>query len=885
MIAPMQIILTHEQADFDAIGSLLGAALLDSTALPVLPRKQNRNVRSFLALYGGEFPFVEPRDLPEETIGAILLVDTQSLISLKGMGRRAAIRAIDHHTRRKSTPEEWDLTTLETGATTTYFVELLEARDERLSTIQATLLLLGIYEDTGSLTYGDTTARDIRAAAWLVDQGGNLELASDYLNPPLSAEQRSIYDVLVDSVTTHEVSGLRVAIGKAAAPGMVDEISALAHKLRDLLDPDALFILVQTDEGVRLVARSSTDRLDVAAVSGTFGGGGHARAASALISTRKSSRSRASPLDSVHARLLQLLPKHIRPALTVAQIMSKRPRTLGPHVSAEEASSLMRRYGYEGFPVVEDRRVIGLLTRRAVDRAVGHGLHLTAASLMEAGEVTVAPTDPVQRLQTVMLASGWGQIPVCDEAGRIVGIVTRTDLLKTLAPAPPASRKVSLRERLEKELPASQRALLRLVAGQAANMGLPVYIVGGFVRDLLLGRLSPDIDIVVEGDAISLAKALSRHHGGKVTSHARFGTAKWSLPASIAKKRDSVSGLPPFLDLITARLEFYEHPAALPGVEHGSIRHDLHRRDFTINTLALRLDGRHFGELYDHYGGQRDLENGVVRVLHSLSFLDDPTRMLRAIRYEQRYGFTIEARTRQLIDEARPLISRLSAERIRHELDLIFEEQKPGTMLARLHEVGLLASICDTLPWREDLSARLSLGLQTDPPEAWELSAPSATIPLRQALAYALWLEDLSTSEIALVQARLQFPAPTMKIIQAASILKTRIRSLAAEPPSVWTFVLDEYPRLAVYAVYLALSDDASRRALESYALTWRHLHATISGATLKQLGLPPGPRYQLILDRLRAAWLDGEIKSGAQEQALLEQLFTLENGAHPPRQ
>jgi tRNA nucleotidyltransferase (CCA-adding enzyme) len=124
-----------------------------------------------------------------------------------------------------------------------------------------------------------------------------------------------------------------------------------------------------------------------------------------------------------------------------------------------------------------------------------------------------------------------------------------------------------------------------------------------------------------------------------------------------------------------------------------------------------------------------------------------------------------------------------------------------------------------------------------------------------------------------------------MKIIQAASILKTRIRSLAAEPPSVWTFVLDEYPRLAVYAVYLALSDDASRRALESYALTWRHLHATISGATLKQLGLPPGPRYQLILDRLRAAWLDGEIKSGAQEQALLEQLFTLENGAHPPRQ
>jgi tRNA nucleotidyltransferase (CCA-adding enzyme) len=220
-------------------------------------------------------------------------------------------------------------------------------------------------------------------------------------------------------------------------------------------------------------------------------------------------------------------------------------------------------------------------------------------------------------------------------------------------------------------------------------MHLPVYIVGGFVRDLLLGRPSLDFDIVAEGDAIALARALARKHGGRVTAHKRFGTAKWFLGGSpwagyqSSSSEPSDRRAPDFIDLITARLEFYEHPGALPGVEHGSIRHDLHRRDFTINTLALRLDGRHFGELHDYYGGKADLERGLVRVLHSLSFADDPTRMLRAIRYEQRHGFTIESRTLQLMDEARPLMARLSAERIRHELNLFFDEPTAAMLAAR----------------------------------------------------------------------------------------------------------------------------------------------------------------------------------------------------------
>jgi tRNA nucleotidyltransferase (CCA-adding enzyme) len=892
----MHIILTHEQADFDALASLFGASVADERGLPVLPRKLNRNARAFVSLYGADLPFVDPRDIPHEAVETVTLVDTQSLVTVKGMGKHTPVRAVDHHNRRDSTPAEWDLTEVETGATTTHFVEILEGRDEALSTVQATLLLLGIYEDTGSLTYSHTTARDIRAAAWLLDSGASLQVAAGYLNPPLSDDQRGAYDTLVNAAEAREIDGLRVVIAKADLPGLTDEISSLAHKLRDLFDPDALFLLVQTGEGVRMVARSTADRVDVSAVAGQFGGGGHERAASAVIKRKPPlSIGGASVLEDAAAELLEVLPHHIRPAVTVAQLMSRKPRTLAPDTGVGEAAKLMQKYGYEGFPVAHDGHVVGLLTRRAVDRAISHRLNLTAASLMEAGEVAVRPNDSLQHLQTVMVESGWGQVPVIDADSKVIGIVTRTDLLKVLAPPAAQMGRQSLRASLENELPAEQRALLHAVAKQAADLHLAVYIVGGFVRDLLLGRPSLDIDIVVEGDAMSLARALAKKHGGRVTAHARFGTAKWfieSSPLAAPESRKAQAAdahLPAFIDLITARLEFYEHPGALPGVEHGSIRHDLHRRDFTINTLAVRLDGHHFGELHDYYGGHADLQRGLVRVLHSLSCVDDPTRMLRAVRYEQRYGFAIESRTLQLMDEARPLMTRLSAERVRHELDLFFDEPRAAAMLARLDELGLLKSILDVLPWSGALHARLETGLRESPPPEWGRFPPPSAVSLNQALGYALWLQDLTPAQVDSVHARLGFPLALHRVIRGAAALRVDLPLLTGATPSAWTFRLDELPLFSIFAVFVALGesegDSAALGALENYALRWRHIQTATNGDTLVEFGLPPGPRYQTILNRLRAAWLDGEVNSADQEQRLLRELIAAEYGPETERQ
>jgi tRNA nucleotidyltransferase (CCA-adding enzyme) len=871
----MRVILTHEQADFDAVASQLGLFLLDEACIPVLPRKMNRNLRSFLTLYGPDLPFVETRDLPSEAIEQVSLVDTQSLPTLRGMGRATRVEVIDHHQRREATPSEWQVNLVELGAVTTYFVELLRERGETLSTLQATLLLLGIYEDTGALTYSRTTARDAHAVAFLLEQGADLKIAARFLNPPLSQEQRAAYDTLVEAAETHEIHDQRIVLSCADLPDLREEISTLAHKLRDLLDPDALFVLVQTGEGVRLVARSTSDQVDVSAIAAHFKGGGHDRAAAALIKTLHAQPGE-SLLAAARRELLDLLPRQVRSAISVSKLMSRRPRTIPPETSAANAAKLMQKYGYEGFPVVQEGRVQGLLTRRAVDRALSHNLDYPASRLMEAGDVSVQPGDSLTHLQKVMIESGWGQIPVVDENRRIIGIVTRTDLLKTLARrSPHASRHHNLAEKLEKNLPPDRLALVRAVAEQALALHLPVYIVGGFVRDLLLERPSLDFDIVVEGDAIALAKALVERHGGKATSHSRFGTAKWNLEYSGFDTRTADTRIThiEYLDLISSRREFYERPTALPTVERGSIKLDLHRRDFTLNTLALRLDGRHFGELHDYYGGLPDLERGLIRVLHSLSFIDDPTRMLRAVRFEQRFDFQIEPRTLQLMDEARPMLRHLSPERLRHELDLILEEPRAVRMLSRLEDLGLLKSSVDVLPWNSGLAARLESALAADPSSQWGLGLPVASLPFRQVLAYLLWLSPLPRETLEKIQARLVFPLAIIKNLLAASALLRDLPHLDGAKPSAWVRRLDEAPLLAVYAAWWG-AETSQAAPLLRYAETWRHIHPKTDGDALKALGLPPGPRYQQILWQLRAAWLDGQVTTGEQEQHLLARLL-----------
>ena len=425
-------------------------------------------------------------------------------------------------------------------------------------------------------------------------------------------------------------------------------------------------------------------------------------------------------------------------------------------------------------------------------------------------------------------------------------------------------------------LPPEQLTLLRLVADQAAARGMAAYLVGGVVRDLLLGRPGLDFDIVVVGDAVALARSLAKRHGGKVTAHPRFGTATWELEKSILdhsmfdNENPNTEHRISRIDFITARRETYPHPAALPEVTPSTLEDDLNRRDFTINMLAVRLDGAHFGELYDLHHGADDIARGVIRVLHPASFLDDPTRIFRAVRYEQRYGFAIAPETLTIVPAARPIVAALSAERVRHEFDLIFDEPHAAQMLNRLDELGMLKAVENALPWGADLRERLAAGLLAEPGPEWDLTLRYAGIPFRWGVGYCLWLLDLSPSAIETVQTRLSFPLSVLTSLREAARLRADLPAFSGAAPSKWDQRLRGVPISAIYAVYLV----SGEAALETYASHWQHIHPQTDGETLKALGLPPGPAYKKILLRLRAAWLDGEVASAQQEQALLEKLL-----------
>ncbi|MGV8026930.1 MAG: CBS domain-containing protein [Anaerolineaceae bacterium] len=873
----MDIIMTHEQTDFDGFASILGAYLLSEHAYPLLPSTLNRNVQQFYNDYCSELPFILPQTLPKQNIRSVTLVDTQSMITLKGITKDTHICTIDHHKKKEDLNPAWDFSATNTGACATYFVEQLMEHNGNLPIIQATLLLLGIYEDTGSLMYASTTARDAQAVSFLLAQGASLKIAAEYLNLSLSTGQQKVLDALIKNNQIVELKKQRIMISHAEAEFLEEEVSSIAHKLCDLYDPDALFIFVHTKEGVRFVARSISDQINVATIAETYGGGGHPRAAAALV---QGSGAEKKSLTQLEKEFIDTLDNFVNPSITVKQIMSKNPLLLEPGTKAQEAIQFMQRFGYEGFPVVENDKVLGLLTRRAVDRAIAHKLDLPAKSLMEVGNYFVYPETSLEELHQLMAKSNWGQMPVINkQTKKIIGIVTRTDLLQAYSGfQSPINGKMNLAVRLEENLNQVQKELVKVIADAAYEMKMHVYLVGGVVRDILLNSPLYDLDFVVEGNAIELAHKLTELYDGKVTSHRQFGTAKWFLEdtkipsgtASSPKNR-----LPKSVDLISARTEFYKNPSALPTVKLSSIKLDLLRRDFTLNTLAIQLDGSHYGDLSDYWGGLDDLQNGIIRVLHSLSFVDDPTRMLRAVRFEQRFGFQIEDRTLELLLEAKPLLKQVSGDRIRHEMDLILQERLAVDILQRLEQLGLLQAIDPNFSFSKKNATLLHSILETTPSENWQLPQKINNSPLELILRYSILLGLQPKDEIRKISKRLKLPNLIQKSIQQTHFLIEEFPELVDKKPSQVYAVLKEIPVHVLYAVHFFFHDQEKiLQIMDLYLEEWRKLKLFTTGATLQERGISPGPIYKQIFQQLTDAWIDGEIISHAEEENYLQTLL-----------
>lgn len=432
----------------------------------------------------------------------------------------------------------------------------------------------------------------------------------------------------------------------------------------------------------------------------------------------------------------------------------------------------------------------------------------------------------------------------------------------------------AFQESLAARLALHEANLYSTIIQVAAQEEVGLYLVGGFVRDFLLDMPNLDLDFVVEGDAASLATRLSAQYGGEVKVHLSFKTARWLLDVGRATEAGLFAGLahpPESIDFATARTEIYPQPAVLPVVQPAPIQQDLFRRDFTINAMAIQLHPQPFALLLDLYNGQRDLEAGIIRFLHDASFRDDPTRILRAVRFEQRLGFQIEPHTLHHLLKALDGLNLLSGERLRYEIEMILKEKEAWLTWHRLDILGILSKLHPDLHWTEMYETGLQ-ELQT--------ARVSPPFPLAldfdwQAAQLAVLTATLSPEALHTFCRRLSFSRSVATDLASARMGYERMSGwTAATPISEVVYGLEALGEVAWLCLWAIAPLAFWRHFVVECVTHWRHIHSGYDGNRLKSLGIHPGPRLGKILRELRRARLDGEITDDRQEDDYLQTLL-----------
>lgn len=694
----MKVITTHINPDFDGFACCIGMKRLHPDFEIVLSGSPVQNLKEFLRLYEEEFPYRTDSELreSERELEELIIVDTNgteriSSLLKERITQNTKITIIDHHPDiRPPEDDRPNVTKLvrTTGAATSIVVSLLRENGIRISKSEATLLAIAVYEDTGSLLFPSTTVEDVLAVAYLLDNGANLETVAEYVRYDLTIDQKKLLNDLLQNVVTHTINGYNVTIAYAETEKFVGGLAAITAKFWYTHNAETLIVVVRMGKKVVIVGRTKSPDIDLAGLMAEFGGGGHRQAASATLNL--------ASVDEVIHKVLKLLPKYINTALRAKDIMSAPVRTVLASETIEEVNKIMETTGHGGLPVVEGNKLVGIVTKKSVDKAIHHGLgKRPVKSIMSSKLITARVDTPVSQIKKLMVENDIGRVPILDENNILVGIVTRSDIMRAMTGnIIPNVQDISrepvfenLLDVMKSRLPSRLMNLLRLLGTYGSELRMSVYVVGGFVRDLLLNIPNYDVDIVVEGTeekaGIEFAKYVGRELNATVVPYEKF------LTASIVFK-DGYK-----IDIATARTEYYESPGELPQVDISTIKKDLYRRDFTINAMAIKLNPQEFGTLYDFFNCRKDLENGIIRVLHNLSFVEDPTRMIRGIRFEQRYNFRMEERTLELLKKnlEENYLERVSGARIRQEIEKILEEKEPIKAFRRMAELGVLKHV------------------------------------------------------------------------------------------------------------------------------------------------------------------------------------------------
>lgn len=893
----MDLVLCHTTADFDTLGAAVGLTLLKPGTRIVLAGGCHPAVQNFLALHRDEYALIERRSVDPTQIRSITVVDTQRRDRLGKTAEwldlpQVAVTLYDHHLEEVRDIAAKTAYVEAVGASTTLVVEQIQQQDMRISATEATVMALGIHVDTGSLTFEQATARDARALGWLMQQGASQTAIGEYVDPGLPPSLQELLGVALDRLQSQIIHNQTVSWVLLQLPGYMQGLSTLAAKLMDLTASDALLLAAAYQSGdmaesrLSIIVRSSIPETDWSALVRPLGGGGHPRAAAVTL--------RSDQPQVVIQTLIEQFQAQIPHPPTARELMSSPVRTIRPETTIDEAHRILLRYGHSGLSVVDAAgQLVGIISRRDLDIALRHRFgHAPVRGYMTTNLRTISPETPLPEIELLMVTYDIGRLPVLDQ-GQLVGIVTRTDVLRQLhrgrtiggqstptSPIPYCPLPLdSLRDRLIPEL----WDLLAGAAQQAEQAGWHLYLVGGAVRDLLLADadqaiLLSDIDLVVdgfyrslrEGAGVELARSLCQQHPeSRLQIYGQFQTA-----ALLWHNHPTLDSL--WIDFATARTEFYPYPAANPEVEASSIQQDLYRRDFTINAMAIRLTHPRAGELLDFFGGALDLQAKQIRVLHANSFIEDPTRMFRAVRFAVRLGFEIEPQTEAYIRHAieSGIYARVQDEndrapalqtRLKSELKYILQSPYWQSALQRLADLGALQCIHPTLTLTRSLQRQLRLTSRL-----WQrLTVPGA--PAQWQLLLQVLLAALAEPYRGPVATHLQLPTEEIEQLVQLSIHQAEITTALTteQQPSQIVHLLNHYAPGTLILVAVR-SDRWIRKAIWLYFSQWARMKPLLDGNDLKQLGYQPSRQFKQILDDLLSATLDRVITDRDQAIAFL---------------
>ncbi len=852
-MAKYTVILTHAGADLDAISSMYAAGKLYPGAFLIHPGSLDVSAKKLTNFFGEMLNFIKLRELPnsiKNNIGRIIIVDTKIYARL-GEGKEllkngnSEIIIFDHHPQSENDIKNAKIIHMDVGANTTILVNLLKRKKTVLNSFEATLLALGIYEDTGSFMFPGVTPEDFEAIAFLSIFGINMQIIRRFVSPFLSKPQVELLKSLISNVEEVSINGMRISIATATMKRYVQSLSVVTHRLREIIDSDFLFVIVRSQNGIFVMGRSNAPEYNVKEILLPIGGGGHYNAATAFVKSKS--------VEEIKSYLINKIQNSNYQILKAKYIMSYPVKMIDAKTGIKEALNIMVKMGFSGLPVTENNKVIGIISKRDIEKIMMlESRNRPVKQYLSPNVFVVEAEDDLRKVENIMATNNVGRVLV-KENGEIVGIISRSDLLKAyfiknnrINTETPSNNlllpsKEEVKNLIKATFPKDINELLHLIGEVAEQTGQRVYLVGGAVRDLFLGVKSLDFDFVLTKDATTFGKILEGKVGEKIKIYEEFNTAHLVYKGY-------------HLDFVTARREYYNKNSVLPIVEKASLKEDLGRRDFTINAMAISVMPGELGLIIDFYNGFSDLERKTIRTLSTISFIEDPSRLLRAIKYEVKLGFKLAPETEFLFNKAVELgvLTNKRSSRITNELIELLSADYTAQAIEKMEKRGILKIFFNI--------KHLSKAKKTAIKIANKYIKEFSSNPL-----YTYLLILMHNKKESVIIKKLERIDVKKKIIN--KILKSekeikKIKTILKKKDAFELFKILRHTDKSLIAGIIALISNKYREEVAKTVNRAYNTRNLITGKDLKEIKLKEGKQYQEIFDEIAYLHSEGKVHS-----------------------